>query len=86
MKSKLNWVKTFFDPPWAPIHLCFLWDTLEGTVALPEDKTTQVETWAKKLLVAGSTTQEELESFVGTLISTPMVVWKASLHLRYLQR
>ena len=32
------------------------------------------------------TTQEELESIVGTLITTHMDVWKAPLHLRYLQR
>ena len=41
--------------------------------------------WAKKLLVLGSTTQEELESFVGTLISTHTAVWQAPMHLRFLQ-
>ena len=56
--SSINWVKTFLDPASAPIHLGFLWYTLEGTVTLPEDKTTLVETSAKKLLVAGSITQK----------------------------
>ena len=65
----INWVQTFLDPTWELIHLDFLWDTLEGTAFLPEDKTTQVETLAKKLLVVQLTTQEELECFVGTLIS-----------------
>ena len=74
------------DPTWIPIHLGFLWDTLEGTVALPEDRTTRVETWNKKLLVLESSTQEDLESLVGTLISTNTAVWKAPLHLRYLHR
>ena len=36
----INWVKTYMDPNWTPIHLGFLWDTMEGTVALPEDKNT----------------------------------------------
>ena len=40
----INWVKTYMDPTWTPIHLGFLWDTMEGTVALPENKTTPVET------------------------------------------
>ena len=68
------------------IHLGFLWDTLEGTIALPEDKTTSVEIWAKKLLVIGSITQEDLESLLATLISPHTAVWKAPLHLRYLER
>ena len=69
---------------WTLIHLGFLWDTSEGTVALPEDKTTQVEVRAKKLLVIGSITQEDLESLVGKLISTHTAVRKAQLYLRYL--
>ena len=32
------------------------------------------------------TTQENLECFVGTLISTTPAVWKAPLHYRALQR
>ena len=38
-----------------------------------------VNPWAKKLLVARSTTQEKLECFVGTFISTQTAVWKESL-------
>ena len=68
------------DPIRTLIHLGFLWDTMEGTIALPEDKTTRVENWAKKLSAKGSTTQEELECFVCTLISTTPAVWKAPLH------
>ena len=45
-----------------------------------------METWTKRLLESVSTTQEDLESLVGTLISTHTAVWKAPLHLRYLQR
>ena len=72
------------DPTLIPIHLGFLWDTSEGTVVLPEDKTTQVETWAKKLLVVGSTTQKDFESLVGTLISTHIAVLKTLWHLQHL--
>ena len=63
-------MNTFIDPTLTPIYLGFLWDTVEGTVALPVDKTTWVVIWAKKLLAVGFTTQEELESFVNTLINT----------------
>ena len=56
------------------------------TIALPEDKTTRVEAWAKKLLTVKRTIQEDLECFVGTLISTTPAVWKAPLHYRALQR
>ena len=56
-----------------PLHLGFLWDTLEKTIALPEDKTTQVEALAQKLLAVDTTIQENLECFVVTLISTTPV-------------
>ena len=54
-------------------------------ITLPEDKTTQVEAWTKKLLAVNKTTQENLECFVGTLISTTPAVWQAPLHYRSLQ-
>ena len=82
----INWVKTILEPTGIPLHLGFLWDTLWKTIALPEDKTTRVEAWAKKLLAVNKTTQENLECFVGTLISTTPAVWKAPLHYRALQR
>ena len=56
------------------------------TITLTEDKTTRVEAWAKKLLTVNKTTQENLECFVGTLISTTPAVWQAPLHYRALQR
>ena len=82
----INQVKTILEPTGIPLHLGFLWDTLEKTITLPKDKTTQVEAWAKKLLAINKTTQENLECFVGTLISTTPAVWKAPLHYRALQR
>ena len=82
----INWVKTILELTRTPIHLGFLWDTLRMTIALPKDKTTRVEAWAKKLLAVKKTTQEDLECFVGTLISTTPAVWKAPLHYRALQR
>ena len=82
----INWVKTILEPTGIPLHLGFLWNTLKKTITLPEDKTTWVEAWAKKLLAVNKTTQENLECFVGTLISTTPAVWKAPLHYRALQR
>ena len=55
------------------------------TIALPEDKTTRVEAGAQKLLTVDTTTQENLECFVGTLISTTPAVWQGPLHYRALQ-
>ena len=76
----VNWTKTILEPTQSPIHLGFLWDTVGRTIALPKDKTTRVESWAKKLLANKKTTQEDLECFVGTLISTTPAVWRAPLH------
>ena len=68
------------------LHLGFFWDSLEKPIALPQDKTTRVEAWAKKLLPVNKTTQENMECFVRTLMSTTPAVWKATLHYRALQR
>ena len=82
----MNWMKTILEPTTIPLHPGFLWITLRMTIPLPEDKTTRVEAWAKKLYTVKETTQKDLESFVGTLISTIPAVWKAPLHYRALQR
>ena len=74
------------DPSSTPTHLGFLWDTSRKTIALPEDKTTQVEAWVKDLMALNKTTQGNLECFVGTLVSTVPAVWQGPLHYRNLQR
>ena len=63
-------MNTNLDPKITPTHLGFLWDTSRKTIALPEDKTTWVEAWVKDLMALNETTQETLECFVGTLVST----------------
>ena len=78
----INWVKTILDPTNTPTHLGFLLNTSKKTIAVPEDKTTQVEAGAKQLMAAEETTQETLECFVGTLVSTVPAVWKGPLHYR----
>ena len=57
----INWVKTILDPNRTPIHLGFLWDTVGKTIALPKDKTTRVDSWAKRLLTKKKSAQEDLE-------------------------
>ena len=64
----------------------FLWDTSKKTITLPKNKTTRVEAWAKKLIAVNKTTLENLECFMGTLISTTPAVWKPPLHYRAFQR
>ena len=59
---------------------------MRKSIAFPEDKTTTLEAWAKKLLYEKKTTQDNMEFIVGTLISTTPTVWKAHLHYRALQR
>ena len=81
----INLVKIILEPNRTPIYLSFPWDTLRNTIALPEDKTTRVEARAKKLLAVKKTAQENLECFMGTLISTTPPVWKALLHYRNLE-
>ena len=53
---------------------------------MPGDKSPRVKTWVKKLLVAGSITEEDLEYFVGTLINTQTAIRKAPVHIRFFQR
>ena len=79
-------MKTILDPTSTPTHLGFLWDTSRKTIALPEDKTTRVEARAKELMAVRETTQETLECFMGTLVSTVPAVWKGPLHYRGLQQ
>lgn len=52
----INWVKKILEPTQILLHLGFLWDTMGKTIALPEDKTTQVEGWALKLRAVDFTT------------------------------
>ena len=52
------------------------------SITLPDDKTIRVEILGKVLIVRWSTTQESLESFVGTLISTNTAVKQTLLHFR----
>ena len=44
-----------------------------------------MEARAKQLMAVKETTQETLECFVGTLVSTVLAVWKGPLHYRGLQ-
>ena len=52
----INWVTTILELTKKHTHLSILRDTLRKTIALPEDKTTWVEAWAKKLLAVNKTT------------------------------
>ena len=79
-------MKTILDPTSIPTHLGFLWNTLRKTITLPEDKTTLVEAWARKLMALKKTTQKDLECFVGTLVSAVPAVWQDPLYYRNLQR
>ena len=79
-----NWIKTIYTLLCTLTHLGFLWDTLEGTIASPEYKSTRVENWAKQLIVSESITQESLEILVETLNSTNPAIWQAPLNFRAL--
>ena len=55
-------------------------------IVLPEDKTSHLVDWTSKLLQDLHTTQGELESLVGMLISVSLAVWQSPLHYQALQR
>ena len=65
----LNWSKTILEPTQTPVHLGFLFDYTNKTIAIPEDKIMRLVTWMKTLLAFGATTQARLESLVGTMVS-----------------
>lgn len=66
-------MKSFLDTTWTLIHFGFN-RISRKRLSLSEEKTTQLETWAKKLLASRFTTQDELEIFVGAFISTTPAV------------
>ena len=68
------------------MHLGFLFDSTNKTIAIPEDKIQRLVTWTRSLLKTKETTQADLESLVGTLVSVMPACPLAPLHYRYLQR
>ena len=82
----LNWTKTILEPTQTPVHLGFLFDSSNKTIAIPEDKIQRLVTWTKSLLINKETTQADLESLLGTLISVMPACPLAPLHYRSLQR
>ena len=52
----IYWVKKILEPTRILLNLGFLWNPMRKTNALPENKTTWVEAWAKKLLPVNKTT------------------------------
>ena len=75
----VNWGKSVLDPTQTPLHLGFLWDTVQGTIVLPEDKTSRLVDWTSKLLQDLYTTQGELGSLVSMLISVTPTMWQSPL-------
>ena len=82
----LNWTKTILEPTQTPVHLGFLFDSTNKTIAIPEDKIQRLVTWTRSLLKTKETTQSDLESLVGTLVSVMPACPLAPLHYRSLQR
>ena len=82
----LNWTKTILEPTQTPVHLGFLFDSTNKTIAIPEDKIQRLVTWTRSLLKTKETTQADLESLVGTLVSVMPACPLAPLHYRSLQR
>ena len=82
----LNWTKTILEPTQTPVHLGFLFDSSNKTIAIPEDKIQRLVTWTRSLLTTKETTQLDLESLMGTLVSVMPACPLAPLHYRSLQR
>ena len=82
----LNWTKTILEPTQTPVHLGFLFDSSNKTIAIPEDKIQRLVIWTKSLLANSVTTQAKLESLVGTMVSVMPACPLAPLYYRALQR
>ena len=82
----LNWTKTILEPTQTPVHLGFLFDSSNKTIAIPEDKILRLVTWIRSLLAAKETTQSDLESLMGTMVSVVPACPLAPMHYRSLQR
>ena len=82
----LNWSKTILEPTQTPVHLGFLFNSLNKTIAIPEDRIVRLVAWTKSLLASPVTSQAQLESLVGTIVSVLPACPVAPLHYRALQR
>ena len=82
----LNWSKTILEPTQTPVHLGFLFNSLNKTIAIPEDKIVRLVTWTKSLLASPVATQMQLESLVGMMVSVLPACPLAPLHYKALQR
>ena len=82
----LNWSKTILEPTQTPVHLGFLFDSTNKTIAIPENKIERLVSWTKSLLASAVTTQAQLESLVGTMVSVMPACPLAPLHYEALQR
>ena len=80
----LNWTKTILEPTQTPVHLGFLFDSTNKTIAVPEDKIQRLVTWTKSLWIDQVTTQANLESLVGTMVSVMPACPLAPLYYRVL--
>ena len=68
------------------MHLGFLFDSTNKTIAILEDKIQRLITWTESLLAQRVITQADLESLVGTMVSVMPACPLAPLHYRALQR
>ena len=65
-------------------HVCH--QPSNKTIAIPEDKILRLVTWIRSLLAAKETTQSDLESLMGTMVSVVPACPLAPMHYRSLQR
>ena len=61
----LNWSKTVLEPTQTPVHLGFLFDSSNKTIAIPEDKIVRLVTWVKTLLASAVTIAGTARKFSG---------------------
>ena len=82
----LNWSKTILEPTQTHVHLGFLFNSLNKTIAIPEDKIVRLVTWTKSLLASPVAMQAQLKSLVGTMVLVVPACPLAPLHYRALAK
>ena len=80
---KPNLDKSVLTPSYKILHLGYIWNSVDMTISLPEEKWIKTKSLAQKILKQCSL--RDLSSFIGILVSIQNVFFLAPIHYRNVQ-
>ena len=82
---EINLNKSSLTPSHSLIHLGFLWDSVNFSLAVPEEKVLKIQRFASFLLSSSPISVRDISSFLGLLTSISPAFPHTPLHLRGIQ-